>query len=147
LSMLQEMNNQKGMPKPILLKIAPDLNNDQLDDIIDIVKETKIAGVIATNTTISRKDLVENKTRIEEIGNGGLSGKPVRQRSTEVIRYLNNKSNGELKIIGVGGIATPEDAIEKLEAGASLVQVYSCMVYEGPYIVKRINKALTKKFA
>lgn len=147
LTMLQEMNRQKSKPKPILLKIAPDLNDDQLDDIIDIVQTTQIEGVIATNTTISREGLVEDSARIKEIGNGGLSGKPVRQRSTEVIRYLSNKSNGELKIIGVGGIATPKDAIEKLEAGASLVQVYSCMVYEGPYIVKRINKALSQKLA
>ncbi|MFK7772387.1 MAG: quinone-dependent dihydroorotate dehydrogenase [Saprospiraceae bacterium] len=144
LTMLQEMNHKKSTPKPILLKIAPDLNNAQLDDILEIVKDSKIAGIIATNTTISREGLKTSKQQIEEIGNGGLSGKPVKQRSTEVIRYLSTKSNGELKIIGVGGISTPEDAKEKLEAGASLVQVYSGMVYEGPYMVKRINRALLK---
>ncbi len=142
LMMLQELNQQKAIPKPILLKIAPDLNNSQLDDIIEIVKASKIEGIIATNTTISRADLKTSQQRIDEIGNGGLSGQPVKQRSTEVIRYLSNKSNGELTIIGVGGISTPEDAIEKLEAGASLIQVYSGMIYEGPFIVKRINKAI-----
>lgn len=144
LTMLQDMNHKKSAPKPILLKIAPDLNNAQLDDILEIVKDSKIAGIIATNTTISRKGLKTSKEQIEQIGNGGLSGKPVKQRSTEVIRYLSTKSNGELKIIGVGGISTPEDAKEKLEAGASLVQVYSGMVYEGPYMIKRINQALLK---
>lgn len=144
LTMLQEMNHKKNAPKPILLKIAPDLNNAQLDDILEIVKDSKIAGIIATNTTISRDGLKTSKEQIKEIGNGGLSGKPVKQRSTEVIRYLSTKSNGELKIIGVGGISTPEDAKEKLEAGASLVQVYSGMVYEGPLMVKRINQALLK---
>jgi dihydroorotate dehydrogenase len=142
LTMLQEMNYKKSAPKPILLKIAPDLNDSQLDDILEIVKDSKIAGIIATNTTISREGLKTSKEQIEEIGNGGLSGQPVKRRSTEVIRYLSTKSNGELKIIGVGGISTPEDAKEKLEAGASLVQVYSGMVYEGPYMVKRINQAL-----
>ena len=142
LTMLQELNHQKDAPKPILLKIAPDLNNAQLDDILEIVKDSKIAGIIATNTTISREGLKEKKQRISEIGNGGLSGQPVKQRSTEVIRYLSTKSNGELTIIGVGGIATPQDAIEKLEAGASLIQVYTGMIYEGPMMVKNINKAL-----
>ena len=145
LMMLQELNQQKTIPKPILLKIAPDLNNSQLDDIIEIVKASKIEGIIATNTTISRADLKASQQRIDEIGNGGLSGQPVKQRSTEVIRYLSNKSNGELTIIGVGGISTPEDAIEKLEAGASLIQVYSGMIYEGPFIVKRINQALLNR--
>ena len=142
LSMLQEMNHLHPHPKPILLKIAPDLNHSQLDDIIEIVKTTQIAGIIATNTTISREGLVEKKQYIDKIGNGGLSGRPVRQKSTEIIRYLSTQSNGTLKIIGVGGIATPRDAKEKLEAGAALVQVYSGMIYEGPYIVKRINQSL-----
>ena len=118
----------------------------QLDDILDIVQSSGIAGIIATNTTISREGLVEKKEKIEAIGNGGLSGNPVKQRSTEVIRYLSKKSNGELKIIGVGGISTPEDAIEKLEAGASLVQVYSGMIYEGPYLVKSINKKILQQY-
>lgn len=142
LSTLQSLNQKKNKPKPILLKIAPDLTNSQLNDIIDIVQDTKIDGVIATNTTISRADLNENVDRIEKIGNGGLSGKPVRQRSTEVIRYLNERSNGQLCIIGVGGIASAEDAIEKLKAGASLVQIYTGLIYEGPSLIKRINKVL-----
>ncbi len=142
LSTLQSLNQQKSQPKPILLKIAPDLTNSQLDDIIDIVRDTKIDGVIATNTTISRADLNTSEAQIQSIGNGGLSGQPVKQRSTEVIRYLNTKSKGELTIIGVGGISSPEDAIEKIEAGAALIQVYTGLVYEGPSLIKRINKAL-----
>jgi dihydroorotate dehydrogenase len=139
---LQERNLQKDKPKPILLKIAPDLTEGQLDDIIEIVAETKIEGVIATNTTISRAGLDTPATTIEEIGAGGLSGQPVRDRSTEVIRYLHEKSNKQLTIIGVGGIGSPEDAIEKLEAGASLVQIYTGLIFEGPGLVKRIKKAL-----
>jgi len=145
LSTLQGLNQQKEQAKPILLKIAPDLTDSQLDDIIDIVQDTKIDGVIATNTTISRADLKTPESTIKTIGNGGLSGKPVRQRSTEVIRYLNEKSHGNLTIIGVGGISSPQDAIEKLEAGASLIQIYSGLVYEGPSLIKRINHALLRK--
>jgi len=142
LSLLQKMNNEKPNPKPILLKIAPDLTNEQLDDILEIVETTKIAGIIATNTTISRADLTTSKSTIEAIGNGGLSGVPVRQRSTEIIRYLYEKSGKTLKIIGVGGIASAADAKEKLDAGAILVQVYSGMVYAGPSLVKKINQSL-----
>ena len=127
-------------PKPILLKIAPDLSNEQLLDIIDIVKDTKIAGVIATNTTISREGLEsENKREI-----GGLSGKPLKNRSTEVIRFLAEKSNQSFPIIGVGGIHSSKDALEKLEAGASLVQLYTGFIYEGPKLIKDINKAILK---
>ncbi len=144
LSLLQNLNNSKANPKPILLKIAPDLTDGQLDDIVDIVRETKISGVIATNTTISRADLNTPQSEISEIGMGGLSGQPVKERSTEVIRYLHQKSNGQLKIIGVGGIGSAADALEKLAAGASLVQVYSGLVYEGPGLVKRINEAILK---
>jgi len=142
LSQLQVLNKQKETPKPILLKIAPDLNNDQLDDILTIVEETKIDGIIATNTTISREGLATSKPTIEKIGAGGLSGKPVKDRSTEVIRYLYEKSNQQLKIIGVGGISSPQDALEKLEAGAVLVQVYSGLVYYGPTLIKDINRAI-----
>lgn len=142
LSLLQEKNKAKAQPKPILLKIAPDLTDGQLDDILEIVKTTKIDGVIATNTTISRAGLNTSENRIKEIGNGGLSGKPVKERSTEVIRYLFDKSGGQLKIIGVGGICSAADAIEKLRAGACLVQVYSGMVYEGPSLIKKINQAV-----
>lgn len=145
LALLQTKNKSKAQPKPILLKIAPDLTNEQLDDILEIVAATKIDGVIATNTTISRKKLTTPSTEVEKIGAGGLSGQPLTHRSTEVIRYLSKKSNGELLIIGVGGIASPKDAIEKLEAGASLIQVYSGLIYEGPGLVKRINQALAKR--
>jgi dihydroorotate dehydrogenase len=145
LSTLQNLNESKDIQKPILLKIAPDLTDSQLDDIVDIVKDTKIAGLIATNTTISRECLTVSKERIEEIGAGGLSGLPVRERSTEVVRYLHNKSQGKFPIIGVGGIHSGKDAIEKLEAGASLVQIYTGFIYEGPALIKEINKAIVKK--
>jgi len=138
---LQDANALRPKAKPILLKIAPDLTDDQLMDIIDIVKQTKIAGVIATNTTLSREGLQsENKTET-----GGLSGKPLTHRATEVIRFLAEKSNKAFPIIGVGGIHTAEDALEKLEAGASLVQLYTGFIYEGPALVTKINKAILKK--
>ena len=141
LQTLQNKNLAKPKPKPILLKIAPDLTDEQLLDIIDIVNETKIAGVIATNTTLSREGLAsENK-----IETGGLSGKPLTKRSTEVIRFLSKKSNKSFPIIGVGGIHSVEDAIEKLEAGASLVQLYTGFIYEGPALVKAINKAILRR--
>ena len=138
LQTLQNKNKTKIKQKPILLKIAPDLTDEQLLDIIDIVNSTKIAGVIATNTTLSREGLIsENKTEM-----GGLSGKPLTKRSTEVIRFLAEKSNHSFPIIGVGGIHTAEDAIEKLEAGASLIQLYTGFIYEGPALIKAINKKL-----
>ena len=140
LQTLQNKNLAKPKQKPILLKIAPDLTDEQLLDIIDIINETKIAGVIATNTTLSREGLAsENKIEM-----GGLSGKPLTKRSTEVIRFLSEKSNKSFPIIGVGGIHTAEDAIEKLEAGASLVQLYTGFIYEGPALVKAINKAILR---
>ncbi len=143
LSSLQERNNKNSNAnKPILLKIAPDLTNEQLDDIVEIVQETKIAGVIATNTTIDRSGLKTQKQDVEKIGQGGLSGVPVKKRSTEVIRYLNNRSNNSFPIIAVGGIFNADDAIEKLNAGASLVQVYTSFIYEGPSLIKNINKGL-----
>ncbi len=145
LQSLKEKNATKTTQKPILLKIAPDLTNEQLDDIIEIVLTTKIEGIIATNTTIEREGLKSSKELVEQIGAGGVSGKPLTKRSTEVIRYLSEKSGKAFPIIGVGGIHTPEDAIEKLEAGASLIQVYSGFIYEGPGIVKRINKAILKQ--
>jgi dihydroorotate dehydrogenase len=138
LQTLQNLNVAKPKQKPILLKIAPDLTNEQLLDIIDIIKVTQIAGVIATNTTLSREGLKsENKMEM-----GGLSGKPLTSRSTEVIRFLNEKSNNAFPIIGVGGIHSADDAIEKLEAGASLVQLYTGFIYEGPALVKKINKRI-----
>jgi len=129
--------------KPILLKIAPDLTNNQLLDIIAIVATTKIDGIIATNTTISRKDLKSHQLLLEE--NGGLSGLPLRDRSTEVIRFLAEKSNKAFPIIGVGGINSPEDALEKLDAGADLIQLWTGFIYEGPSLVKKINKAILNR--
>ena len=141
LETLQNKNLAKPKQKPILLKIAPDLTDSQLLDIIDIIKQTKIAGVIATNTTISREGILsENK-----IETGGLSGKPLTKRSTEVIRFLSEKSNKAFPIIGVGGIHSAKDALEKLQAGASLLQLYTGFIYEGPALVKQINKAILEK--
>ncbi len=131
--------------KPILLKIAPDLTIDQLDEIIEVVLESKIDGVIATNTTVSRENLKSDKKEIEFAGSGGLSGKPLGKRSTEVIRYLSGKSGGKFKIIGVGGIHSADDALEKLNAGADLIQLYTGFIYEGPSLIKDINKALLAK--
>ncbi len=142
LQTLENMNLAKPKAKPILLKIAPDLTDSQLLDIIDIVKETKIAGVIATNTTIHRDGLQsENKNEM-----GGLSGKPLAKRSTEVIRFLSEKSNKAFPIIGVGGIHSADDAIEKLAAGASLIQLYTGFIYEGPQLIKDINKKILSKY-
>lgn len=141
---LKKLNAAKSKAKPILLKIAPDLTDTQLDDIIDIVKTTGIDGVVATNTTISRANLQTDAAYLQQIGAGGLSGKPLKKRSTEVIRYLSEKSGKAFPIIGVGGIHSAEDAIEKLNAGASLVQLYTGFIYEGPALAKRICKAIVK---
>ncbi len=141
LQVLKNANSNRQNPKPILLKIAPDLTNEQLLDIIEIVSITKIDGVIATNTTISREGLhSENKTEM-----GGLSGKPLKNRATEVIRFLSEKSNKAFPIIGVGGIHSAQDALEKLDAGASLVQLYTGFIYEGPRLVREINKTILEK--
>ncbi len=145
LNKLMELNKEKPTQKPILLKIAPDLTDSQLDDIIDIVADTKIDGIISSNTTIARDNLNTNNARLEEIGNGGLSGKPLTKRSTEVIRYLSEKSNKAFPIIGVGGIHSAEDALEKIEAGADLVQIYTGFIYEGPSLIKRINKEILRR--
>jgi dihydroorotate dehydrogenase len=142
---LMDRRTEMGSQKPIFLKIAPDLTDSQLDDIIAIVAETKIAGVIATNTTIDRSGLKTDPAKVEAIGAGGVSGKPVAKRSTEVIRYLSEKSGKSFPIIGVGGIHSAAEALEKIEAGASLIQVYTGFIYEGPAIVKRINKAILVK--
>jgi dihydroorotate dehydrogenase len=139
---LQDKNNAQSAPKPILLKIAPDLTDSQLDDIASIVHDTRLAGVIATNTTISRAGLQTPDAAVEAIGMGGLSGVPVQARATAVIRYLREKLGTEATIIGVGGIDSAASAREKLDAGANLVQVYSGLVYEGPALVKNILKGL-----
>ena len=141
LQTLKDLNLKRNSPKPILLKIAPDLIDDQLLDIIDIVTTVKIDGVIASNTTLSREKLISsNRSEM-----GGLSGKPVAERSTEVIRFLYEKSNNAFPIIGVGGIHSSEDAINKLNAGASLIQLYTGFVYEGPGVIKKINKAILEQ--
>lgn len=145
LSQLQQLNQAKAQPKPILLKIAPDLTDGQLDDIVDIVGDTGIQGVIATNTTISRANLNTSDQTLEEIGAGGLSGKPVKGRATEVIRYIREKLPAEAVIIGVGGIHSAADALEKLEAGADLIQIYTGLIYEGPSLIKQINQQLLHK--
>lgn len=147
LSELKNRNSLKEKPKPILLKIAPDLTNLQLDDIIEIVRFTKIDGVIATNTTIGRDDLKTDSKLLMQYGAGGISGKPLAKRSTEVIRYLHDNSKGEFPIIGVGGIHSADDALEKLAAGASLIQLYTGFIYEGPGIVRKINEAILNQEA
>jgi len=139
---LQKLNQSKQKPKPILLKIAPDLTNEQLDDVIEIVLETNLAGIIATNTTLSREGLKSSADLSNEMG--GLSGRPLRERSTEVIAYLHDKSKGKIPIVGVGGIHSAEDALEKLKAGACLIQLYSGFIYEGPGLIKEINQAILK---
>lgn len=143
---LMEIRKKQTKHKPVFLKISPDLSNRQLDEIIDISVNTGINGIIATNTTIERKELRTSQDKIDKIGSGGLSGKPLTNRSTATIKYINKKLDGKLPIIGVGGIMSPEDAIEKIEAGATLVQVYTGFIYEGPYLVKRINKAIAKAY-
>ncbi len=145
LSAIQEKNNSKPKPKPVLLKVAPDLNEQQLDDTIEIVIKTKLAGVVATNTTVTRDNLKTPKARVEAIGRGGMSGSPIKDKSTQVIKYIAEKTNKAFPIIGVGGIETPEDAIEKLDAGADLIQVYTGFIYSGPFLVRKINKVLSKR--
>lgn len=143
LEQLQALNNERQPSKPIFLKIAPDLSEDRLLEIIDVVKTSKIAGIIATNTTTSREGL-RSEFQAEA---GGLSGKPLRKKSTEVIEFIASHSDKSFVIIGVGGICSVEDALEKLEAGADLIQIYTGFIYEGPSLVKAINKALIKKRA
>lgn len=139
---VQSENKKFEIQKPILLKIAPDLNDIQLDEIIDLVAETKIDGVIASNTSTNRKGLNASKEQLKSIGNGGLSGKPVADRSTKVIQYLADTSNKAFPIIGIGGIHSAQDALDKIDAGADLVQVFTGFVYEGPKLVSKISKAI-----
>jgi len=142
---LQELNKQQSQPKPILLKIAPDLSNSQIDEIIEIVTYTKIAGLIVANTTISREGLRTPAAEIEQMGAGGISGKPVTLRATEMVKYIHEQSNGKIPMMAVGGIHTAQDALDKLAAGATLVQLYTGFIYEGPALVKAINKALLQR--
>ncbi|MCK4751174.1 MAG: quinone-dependent dihydroorotate dehydrogenase, partial [Bacteroidales bacterium] len=145
LSRLGSIRSKKAIRKPVLVKISPDLNNDQIDDVIDLIIQYEMDGIIATNTTITREGLTSEPDRVAMIGRGGLSGSPIRDRSTEIIRYIHKKTGGKLPIIGVGGIMSPEDAMDKLDAGASLIQIYTGFVYEGPSIVRKINKAILNK--
>jgi len=142
---VQDANMDFKIQKPILLKIAPDLNTTQLDEIIELVAKTKIEGVIASNTSISRDLLQVSKEKLDGIGNGGLSGQPIREKSTQVIKYLAKKSNKAFPIIGVGGIHSAQDALEKIDAGADLVQIYTGFIYEGPKLIKAINKAILER--
>ncbi len=143
LSHLQTLNRQQPKPKPLLLKIAPDLDHEQLDGVIDLALEIQLDGLVATNTTISRESLKATKpAEWERMGPGGLSGAPLRQRSTEVVRYIHEKTNGRIPIIASGGIFNGADAREKIAAGASLVQVWTGFIYEGPFIAGTINKEL-----
>ena len=142
LTHLQAINTSQPAPKPLLLKIAPDLTQEQIDDVIDLALEIKLDGLVATNTTISRSGLQTSASRVQAIGAGGLSGLPVKQRSTEVVKYICQKTGGKIPVIASGGIFTGDDAKEKLDAGASLVQVWTGFIYEGPGIVKRICKSL-----
>jgi len=142
LQRLQTLNKEIGTGKPILLKIAPDLTDGQLDDIIEIVTATGTSGIVATNTTISRGGLNTPQNEIDNIGQGGLSGKPLTKRATEVIRYIHEKTQGRIPVIAAGGIFTAEDAREKINAGAALVQIYTGFIYEGPAIVSNICKGL-----
>ena len=142
---LKKINSTKPKKKPILIKISPDLNQDQLDETIDLIRSENLDGIIATNTTTSRNNLKTNNSKIEKIGNGGLSGEPLKNKSTEVIRYISKKTKGNLPIIGVGGIMNPKDALDKIKAGADLIQLYTGFIYEGPSIVKKINQYLSKK--
>lgn len=144
LQVIKDASLKKENPKPILLKIAPDLTVGQLEDIVDILKETGTDGVIATNTTISREGLVTEEDTLKKIGAGGLSGKPLSQKSTEIIKYLRSQMGPSYPIIGVGGIMCPEDALEKLQAGANLIQVYTGFIYEGPGFIKRINQGIRR---
>lgn len=142
LSRLKKRNQEKPSEKPIFLKIAPDLNNSQLEDIVEIIKSTGIAGVVATNTTTARDHLKSNPDTVKKLGEGGLSGKPLRERSTEIIKFLRKRLDENFIIIGVGGIHSVQDALEKFEAGASLIELYTGFIYEGPILIKKIKKNL-----
>ena len=142
LSHLQMINTTQPNPKPILLKIAPDLSSEQIDDVIDLALEIKLDGLVATNTTISREQLVTHNSKLETFGAGGLSGLPLKHQSTKVVKYICERTKGKIPVIASGGIFTGEDAKEKIAAGASLVQVWTGFIYEGPGIVKRICKSL-----
>ena len=139
---LQNLNQTIPQPKPILLKIAPDLTPGQIDDVIDLATEIKLDGLVVSNTTISREGLKTPMGEVEQVGAGGLSGAPLREKSTEVLRYIHERTSGRIPIIGSGGVFTGADAREKMSAGASLVEVWTGFIYEGPFIVKKILEQL-----
>ncbi len=141
---ISKQNSDKPFKKPVLLKIGPDHSEKQLDEIIEVIYQTGIDGIIATNTTTTRENLTIDSQKIQLIGDGGLSGLPLKEKSTQTIAYISKKTNGKLPIIGVGGIFTAMDALEKINAGASLIQIYTGFIYEGPFIVKKINNKLLK---
>lgn len=145
LGRILEIRNEMADQKPVLLKISPDLNEKQLDETLEIVKRLGIDGLVATNTTVSRQGLKTSAEKVEAIKNGGMSGAPISRRSLEVVQYVSKKTEGKLPIIAVGGIMSPEDAINMLEAGATLIQLYTGFIYEGPGLAKKINKAILKK--
>lgn len=146
ISSIQSINNKKSFPKPILIKISPDLDFREVDEILILIKKYNVAGIVATNSTNKRSQLKTNLNKVQNIGLGGLTGSPIKDMSTKMIKYIYQKSSGSIPIIAVGGIMNPEDAVEKIEAGASLIQLYTGFVYEGPMLVKRINKAILEKY-
>jgi dihydroorotate dehydrogenase len=145
LGRIMELREKRKKKKPVLLKISPDLNEKQLDETLEIVKRLKLDGIVATNTTVSREGLKTPEEEIRAIGNGGMSGAPITSRSLEVVKYVHQKSKGQLPIIAVGGIMSVEDALNMLDAGASLIQIYTGFIYEGPGLARRINRALVKR--
>lgn len=147
LGRILELRSKRDTQKPVLLKISPDLNQKQLDETLEIVKRLKLEGIVATNTTVSREGLRTSPEKIQSIGKGGMSGAPITARSLEVVRYIHKKSEGRLPIIAVGGIMRVQDALNMLDAGASLIQLYTGFIYEGPALARRINRALIKKRA
>ena len=134
---LKQYNNEQDQTKPILIKISPDLTNNQLDQTLDFIKKEQIEGIIATNTTTKRRNLQTSEVELKKIGNGGLSGSPLRKNSTEIIRYISKQTQKSIPIIGVGGIMNPKDALDKIQAGADLIQLYTGFIYSGPSIVKK----------
>jgi len=142
---LNKINLSQKKRKPILIKISPDLSQTQLDETIELIINEKLDGIIATNTTTKRNHLKTDSKKIEKIGKGGLSGLPLKASSNEVIKYIAEKTNKSIPIIGVGGIMSPKDALDKIEAGADLIQLYTGFIYSGPSIVKKINQHIIKK--
>jgi dihydroorotate dehydrogenase len=147
LGRIMELREERDTKKPVLLKISPDLNDQQLDETLEIVERLKLDGIVATNTTVSREGLLTSEEDIRSIGNGGMSGAPITARSLEVVRYIHKKSEGLLPIIAVGGIMSVEDALNMLDAGATLIQIYTGFIYEGPGLARRINRAILKRKA